>query len=144
MGEAPGLRNFYVAAGFNSLGILLGGGAGQIMAQWIVDGYPPVDTSEIDIARMQPWQNNPKYLHDRTVEILGFMYTPAYPNVQFSKARNVRKSPLYDRLAEAGACFASYAGWEYPDWFAPQGIKPGMTYGWGRQPRRRSDERGGP
>ena len=133
MGEAPGLKNFYVAAGFNSLGILLGGGAGQIMAQWIVDGYPPVDISEIDIARMQPWQNTPQYLHDRTVEILGFMYTPAYPNVQFSKARNIRKSPLYERLTEAGAWFASYAGWEYPDWFAPQGTKAKAEYGWGRQ-----------
>jgi heterotetrameric sarcosine oxidase gamma subunit len=133
MGEAPELKNFYVAAGFNSLGILLGGGAGQIMAQWIVDGYPCVDTSEINIARMQGWQNNPNYLHDRTVEVLGFMYKPGYTNIQFSSARGVRKSPLYDRLAQKGAYFASYAGWEYPDWYAPAGVKPKVEYSWGRQ-----------
>jgi 4-methylaminobutanoate oxidase (formaldehyde-forming) len=133
MGEAPELKNFYVAAGFNSLGILLGGGAGQIMAQWIVDGFAPVDTSEIDIARMLPFENNPKYLHDRTVEILGFMYAPGYPNLQFDKARNARRSPLHDRLVKAGAHFGAYAGWEYPDWFAPEGVKPQVEYTWGRQ-----------
>lgn len=133
MGEAPQLKNFYVAAGFNSLGILLGGGAGQIMAQWIVDGHPSVDTSEINIARMQPWQNNPSYLHDRTVEVLGFMYKQGYTNSQFSSARGVRKSPLYERLADRGAYFASYAGWEYPDWYAPPGTSPKVEYTWGRQ-----------
>jgi heterotetrameric sarcosine oxidase gamma subunit len=133
MGEAPELQNFFVAAGFNSLGILLGGGAGQIMAHWIVDGLPPVDVSEIDIARMHPFQNIPRYLHDRTVEMLGFMYAPGYFNLQYESARNVRQSPLYDRLAAAGACFSSYAGWEYPDWFAPPGVAPVAEYSWERQ-----------
>lgn len=133
MGEAPELKNFFVAAGFNSLGILLGGGAGQIIAQWIVDGYPPVDTSEINIDRLQPWQNNPTYLHDRTVEILGFMYKQGYTNSQFESARGVRKSPLHDRLAQKGAYFGSYAGWEYPDWYAPEGVEPHVKYTWGRQ-----------
>jgi glycine cleavage system aminomethyltransferase T/glycine/D-amino acid oxidase-like deaminating enzyme len=133
MGEAPELKNFYVAAGFNSLGILLGGGAGRIMAHWIADGDPQVDTSEIDIARMQPWQNNPSYLYDRTVEILGFMYSPGYPNIQFKRARNVRRSSLHERLAERGAYFGCYAGWEYPDWYAPGDETPKVEYGWGRQ-----------
>jgi heterotetrameric sarcosine oxidase gamma subunit len=133
MGEAPELKKFFVAAGFNSLGILLGGGAGQIMAHWIVDGDPGVDTSEINIRRMQPWQNNPKYLYDRTVEILGFMYKPGYPNSQFSSARGVRRSPLYERLAQKGAYFASYSGWEYPDWYASPGTEPKVEYSWGRQ-----------
>jgi heterotetrameric sarcosine oxidase gamma subunit len=133
MGEAPELRNFYVAAGFNSLGILLGGGAGQIMAQWIADGYPPVDTSGIDLSRMLAFENNPRFLHDRTVEVLGFMYAPGYSNLQYSSARNLRKTPLYDHWAKAGAYFAAYAGWEYPDWFAPEGAKPEVQYSWGRQ-----------
>ncbi|RLC71832.1 MAG: FAD-dependent oxidoreductase, partial [Chloroflexi bacterium] len=101
MGEAPELKNFYVAAGFNSLGILFGGGAGQVMAQWIVDGLPPVDVSGIDIARMMPFQNNPKYLHDRVVELLGWQYI-SWPNLQPETARNVRRSAMHDRLAAAG------------------------------------------
>lgn len=132
MGEAPELEHFFVAAGFNSLGILLGGGAGQVLAHWIVDGFAPVDTNEINIARMLPFQNTPGYLHDRTVEILGFMYAPGYPNLQFESARNARKSPFYDRLADAGACFGSYAGWEYPQWFAPENVPPKTAYTWGR------------
>lgn len=132
MGEAPGLKNFYVAAGFNSLGILLGGGAGQIMAQWIVDGYPPVDVSEINIDRLMPFQNNPKYLQDRIVELLGWQYID-WPNLQPETARGTRKSAMYDRLAEAGAYYGDSVGWEYPDWFAPKGVEPKVEYSWGRQ-----------
>jgi 4-methylaminobutanoate oxidase (formaldehyde-forming) len=132
MGEAPELRNFFVAAGFNSLGILFGGGAGQIMAQWIVDGHPPVDVSEINIDRMMPFQNNPKYLYDRTVELLGWQYI-SWPNLQPETARNARKSAMYDRLAEAGAYYGVSVGWEYPDWFAPPGVEPKVEYSWGRQ-----------
>ena len=133
MGLAPELDNFYVAAGFNSLGILMGGGAGKVMAQWIVDGIPDVDITEIDIARMQPFESTPKYLRDRTVELLGFMFEDQYFNKHFKTARNVRKSAFHDRLADAGAYFGVYAGWEYPDWFAPKGIEPKVEYSWGRQ-----------
>ncbi len=133
MGEAPELKNFYVAAGLNSLGILLGGGVGRVMAQWIVDGLPDVDVTEIDIARMSPFQNNPKYLQDRTVEVLGHMFKEPFPNRQYQSARYVRKSAFHARLAEAGAYFGSYAGWEYPEWFAPQGVQPKVEYSWGRQ-----------
>jgi len=133
MGLAPELDNFYVAAGFNSLGILLGGGAGKILAQWIADGVPEVDITEIDIARMQPFQNTPKYLQDRGVEILGLMFEEGYPYKQFKRARNVRKSAFHDKLADAGACFSVYAGWEYPDWFASEGVEPKAEYSWGRQ-----------
>jgi 4-methylaminobutanoate oxidase (formaldehyde-forming) len=133
MGLAPALDNFYVAAGFNSLGILMGGGAGKIMAQWIVDGVPDVDITEIDIARMLPFENTPKYLKERGVELLGFMFEDGYPNKQFKTARNARKSAFHDRLVDAGAYFGAYAGWEYPDWFAPQGVEPKVEYSWGRQ-----------
>jgi 4-methylaminobutanoate oxidase (formaldehyde-forming) len=133
MGLAPELDNFYVAAGFNSLGILLGGGAGKIIAQWIVDGIPDVDITEIDIARMQSFENTPKYLKDRTVEMLGYMFEDGYPNKQLKTARNVRKSAFHDRLADARAYFGAYAGWEYPDWFAPVGVEPKVEYSWGRQ-----------
>jgi len=133
MGQSPELDNFYVAAGFNSLGILSGGGAGKIMAQWIKDGVPDVDVTEIDIARMLPFEDTSNYVKDRAVELLGFMFEDSYPNKHFKTARNVRKSAFYDRLANAGAYFGVYAGMEYPDWFAPEGVEPKVEYSWGRQ-----------
>ncbi len=132
MGEAPELQNFFVAAGFNSLGILLGGGAGQILAHWMVTGLPDVDVTEIDIRRMSPYQNTRRYLRDRTVETLGLTMAVDWPNYQYKTARNVRKSALHDRLAAAGAYFAEFGGWEFPDWFAPEGVEPKAEYTWGR------------
>jgi heterotetrameric sarcosine oxidase gamma subunit len=133
IGEAPGLKNFFVAAGMNSLGILMGGGVGRVLATWIVDGLPDVDVTDFDAARVLSYQNNPRFLRDRNVEILGHMFKVHYPNLQFETARNVRKSPFYDRLAGAGAYFGEYAGWEHPDWFAPEGVEPVVEYSWGRQ-----------
>ncbi|MFH2037824.1 MAG: FAD-dependent oxidoreductase [Chloroflexota bacterium] len=133
MGEAPELKNFFVAAGMNSLGILLGGGVGKVLSQWIVDGLPPVDVSEINIDRMLPFHNTRKFLQDRTVEVLGLMYKESFPNSQSERGRNVRRSILHDRLAEAGAYFGSSAGWEYPEWFAPEGVEPKVEYSWDRQ-----------
>jgi glycine cleavage system aminomethyltransferase T/glycine/D-amino acid oxidase-like deaminating enzyme len=133
IGEAPELQNFFVAAGFNSLGILLGGGVGQLIAQWIVDGYPPVDISEINIERMSPFRSNPKYLYDRTVEMLGWQYAEGWSNLHFESARGARKTPFYDRLAEAGAMFGESDGWEYADWYAPPGLEPTVDHSWKRQ-----------
>jgi len=134
MGEAPGLKNFYVAAGLNSLGILLGGGVGRIMAQWIVDGHCPVDPLDFDIARCFPFQGTQKYLTDRTVETLGLQYKLLYPNSAFETARTVRRTAIHDHLAKAGAFFVEGMGWEIPDWYAPPGVEAEIEeYSWGRQ-----------
>ncbi|MGD9601448.1 MAG: FAD-dependent oxidoreductase [Gammaproteobacteria bacterium] len=133
MGEAPNLRNFFVAAGFNSLGILSGGGAGMVMAHWIVHGYPPMDMWTVDIRRAHAWQDNDRYLHDRIVESLGIGYQDHWPFRQWSTARGVKKSILHDRLAAAGACFGESAGWERPNWYAKPGQRPDYAYAWDRQ-----------
>ena len=133
VGEAPGLQNYFVAAGLNSLGILFGGGIGRVMANWIIEGVPDVDVTGIDIARISPYQNTPNYLRDRSVEVLGHLFDIQYPNLGYKRARNIRKSAFHDRLAEAGAYFGEYAGWEHPDWFAPRGVEPKVQYAWGRQ-----------
>ena len=122
MGEAPELDGFFVAAGFNSLGILTGGGAGSIMASWIVDGVPPLDITGVDIARLQRWQTSRPYLTERSVELLGRLHsTGSWPHSQPTTARDVRRSPLHDRLAAAGARFAESSGWENTSYFAPPG-----------------------
>ena len=135
MGEAPELDNFFVAAGFNSLGILSGGGAGNIIANWIVDGHPPVDVTDIDIARIAPFQTNRSYLAERSVELLGRLHsTGSWPHSQPTTARNVRRSVLHDRLDAAGARFMESSGWENVAWFGPsdKSLDNRLTYG--RQP----------
>jgi 4-methylaminobutanoate oxidase (formaldehyde-forming) len=133
LGEAPHLRNFFVAAGFNSIGIQSAGGAGKALAEWIVGGAPPFDLWEVDIRRVQPHQNRKRYLVDRVSEALGLLYAMHWPYRQFETARGVRRSPLHDRLAAEGACFGEVAGWERPNWYGRPGERPRYEYSFGRQ-----------
>ena len=133
LGEAPETRGLFVAAGFNSIGIQSAGGAGKVLADWIVDGHPPFDLWDVDIRRCMPFQRNRRYLHDRTVESLGLLYAMHWPFRQAETARGVRKSVLHDRLAAAGACFGEVAGFERANWFAPKGSEPRYEYSYGRQ-----------
>ncbi|PWR00698.1 GcvT family protein [Leucothrix pacifica] len=133
LGEAPELKNFFVAAGFNSVGIQSAGGAGKMLASWIVNGHAPTDLWDVDIRRNGKFQGNKNYLFDRTKEGLGLLYANHFPFRQYETARNVRKSILHDRLAAHGACFGEAAGWERANWFAPEGVTPEYEYSFGRQ-----------
>ena len=133
MGEAPELRNFYVAAGLNSTGIAAGAGVGKAMAEWIVEGEPTMDLTEVDIRRFHGFQNNARYLRDRTVETVGLLYGMHWPQRQHETARSVRLSPLHDRLEARRACFGASAGMERPNWYAPEGVEPRYEYSYGRQ-----------
>ncbi len=133
LGPTPEVENFFVAAGFNSTGIQSSGGAGKVLADWIVDGHPPMDVWDVDIRRNLPFQGNAKYLHDRTVESLGLLYAMHWPFRQPETARSVRTSPLHDRLKAKGACFGEVGGWERANWFAPDGVAPVYEYSFKRQ-----------
>lgn len=133
MGPAPNLKGFYVAAGFNSLGILSGGGVGSVMAHWIVHGHAPMDVWTVNLRRTHRWQNNPNFLADRIVESLGIGYQDHWPFRQWTTARGVKRGVLHERLAAAGACFGESAGWERANWYAHPGQAPRYEYGWGRQ-----------
>ncbi len=133
LGESPEVPGMFVAAGFNSIGIQSAGGAGKVLADWIIDGRPPMDLWDVDVRRMMPFQRNRSYLHDRTVEALGLLYAMHWPYRQPETARGVRRSPVHDRLMARGACFGETAGWERANWFAPDGVKPEYEYSYGRQ-----------
>src|SRR5215510_9017120 len=117
MGETPELRNLFVLAGFNSVGIASAGGAGKYLAEWMLAGEQTMDLWSADIRRFAPWANNRGFLRDRVAEILGLHYQMAWPNREFETGRELRKSPLHDRLAAQGACFGAKNGWERPNWF---------------------------
>ena len=133
MGRAPYIDKLFVACGFNSLGILSGGGAGHVMAQWINDGIQPMDIWDVDVRRMQPSHNNKNFVVARTVESLGIGYQMHWPHRQWQSARNVKQSVLHDRVKAAGACFGESAGWERPNWYARPGQAPDYEYNFGRQ-----------
>ena len=133
IGQAPGYGNCFVAAGLNSIGLQSAGGIGKVMTEWIRDGHPPADLWEVDVRRNMPFQRNRRYLHARVSESLGLLYATHYPYRQFETARGVRRSPLYDRLRDAGACHGELAGWERPNWYAPEGVPARYEYSYGRQ-----------
>jgi glycine cleavage system aminomethyltransferase T/glycine/D-amino acid oxidase-like deaminating enzyme len=133
VGEAPELKNYFVAAGLNSIGILTGGGIGRTIAQWIVSGRPDIDVTAMNIDRLHPYQANPEYRATRTVESLGLVYSCHYPNRPTRTARGARRSPIHDALAARGAYFRDVSGWEGADWYAPEGTQPQAgELSWGR------------
>ncbi len=133
LGEAPGLRGYWVAAGYNSIGIISSGGAGMALAQWIAEGEPPFDLWDVDLRRAQPFQKNRRYLRERVSETLGLLYADHFPMRQMATARGVRRSPVHDRLAARGAVFGEVAGWERANWFAAPGQAREYRHSWGRQ-----------
>ena len=129
LGEAPELRNYFVAAGFNSAGIANSGGAGRLMAEWIIGCEAPSDLWDVDIRRFGPFMANRKALAERTGETLGLHYAMRWPRQELVTARPLRTSPLYDQLAARGAVFGAKNGWERANYFKPDGAadaKPGL------------------
>ena len=133
LGETPELRGYWIAAGYNSIGIVSSGGAGFALAQWMNDGEPPFDLWEVDIRRAQPFQKNRAYLKERVTETLGLLYADHFPYRQFATSRGVRRSPLHEQLKARGAVFGELAGWERPNWFAKDGQEREYRYSWKRQ-----------
>jgi 4-methylaminobutanoate oxidase (formaldehyde-forming) len=133
VGEAPEVRNYFVAAGLNSIGILTGGGLGRALAHWIVDGRPDIDITGINIDRLHRYQANPEYRATRTVESLGMVYQCHYPTRSMQTARGAKTSAFHDRLVAQGAYFRDVSGWEGADWYAGEGAvaDPGPLT-WGR------------
>jgi glycine cleavage system T protein len=133
IGEAPNMKGLFVAAGLNSIGIQSAGGIGKVISEWMRDGYPPSDLASVDIRRNLPFQGNPNYLHDRVTETLGLLYAVHWPFYQYETARNVRKTPFYEGMKKAGAVYGETAGWERPNWYAPEGVKAEYEYSFKKQ-----------
>ncbi|RNL81132.1 GcvT family protein [Nocardioides marmorisolisilvae] len=132
LGAAPEVRNFYVGAGFNSVGIASAGGAGRALAEWIVGGEAPSDLTAVDIRRFAPFNGDNGWLRERVGEVLGLHYEIPWPNREMSSARPLRTSPAYDATAGAGAVFGTKMGWERPLVFAPSDAIPALGYTWGK------------
>ena len=133
LGVAPECKNMFVGAGFNAFGIASGGGAGWVLAQWVVDGEAPLDLWVVDIRRFSNMHRDRQWVCDRTLEAYGKHYTIGFPHEEYESGRPRIVSPLYERLKKHRAVFGSKLGWERPNWFAPQGMEPKDIYSMGRQ-----------
>lgn len=130
LGPMPGVDNFYAACGFNSLGVQSAGGAGQILAQWIADGVPPVDVAEFDVRRIHPFEAGTRFLEARVTEVLGKIFSMPWPQRQFQSARGVRRSPLHPFHVRSNAVFGQERGGEIPHFHALAGETPEYEYSW--------------
>ena len=134
LGEAPEVRRYFVCAGFNSAGIANAGGAGRLIAEWVIGGEAPIDLWDVDIRRFAPFHTNRRHLADRTAETLGLHYAMRWPREELATVRPLRRSPLYDRLRAKNAVFGSKLNWERANYFLPAGARPPLptldTPGW--------------
>jgi sarcosine dehydrogenase len=133
LGPAPECINMFVGAGFNAFGIASGGGAGWVLAQWVVDGEAPLDLWVVDIRRFAEMHKDRQWVNDRTLEAYGKHYEIGFPHIEYQSGRPRIVSPLYDRLKAHRAVFGSKLGWERPNWFAPEGMEPRDIPTMGRQ-----------
>ncbi len=133
LGPTPEVDNFFVACGFNSKGIGAAGGAGKLMADWVIDGHPSGDIWECDVRRHHPVQREQAYIEARIPEALGHTYAMHWPFYQYNTARNLIQSPLHAELKEQGACFGEVAGFERPNWFAQGAAEAAYDYSYKRQ-----------
>ena len=133
LGEAPEVNNFFIGAGFNAFGIASAGGAGKALAEWILAGEPPMDLWVVDIRRFSKVHQDKEWTRSRSLELYGKHYSISWPHEEHISGRPYLKSPIYEKLKNQGACFGSKLGWERPNWFAPESLRPQDVYSFGRQ-----------
>lgn len=121
MGETPGVSGYYVLAGMNSSGLAFAGGAGKYLAEWMTYGYPSANVWPLDIKRFGNLQSSRTFLRHRVMEVMPLLYELKVPRWDFQTGRQLRTSPLYDRLDTQGARWMEKHGFERPKYFVPPG-----------------------
>ncbi|XP_030059481.1 pyruvate dehydrogenase phosphatase regulatory subunit, mitochondrial [Microcaecilia unicolor] len=121
MGESPTVQGYFVLAGMNSAGISFGGGAGKYLAEWMVYGYPLDNVWPLDLKRFGALQSSRTFLRHRVMEVMPLIYDLKVPRWDFQTGRQLRTSPLYDRLDAQGARWMEKHGFERAKFFVPPG-----------------------
>ena len=132
MGEAAGRRGYFVLAGFSIFGIVFGGGAGEALAEWLVEGQPSEDLWELDVRRFGPYASPVPFVQARAREVYEREYAVHYPLEEYRSARPLKADPLYETLRSRGAVFGERFGWERPLWFNRGGDAPADPYSFRR------------
>uniref|UniRef100_A0AAX7VFZ7 Sarcosine dehydrogenase n=1 Tax=Astatotilapia calliptera TaxID=8154 RepID=A0AAX7VFZ7_ASTCA len=129
MGETPEVRGFFLGCGFNSAGMMLGGGCGRELAHWIIHGRPEKDMYGYDIRRFHnSLTDNKRWIRERSHESYAKNYSLVFPFDEPLASRNMRKDPFHQVLTEQGCMFQERHGWERPGWFNKEGPAPVKDY----------------
>lgn len=115
------LQGYFHCCGFNSMGMMLGGGVGREVAAWAVDGAPTVDMFSMDVSRFHPdCLKSKRWCEDRTHESYAKTYSIVFPHDEALAGRGARKSALYEVLLQQGCVYQQRHGFERPGWFEPE------------------------
>ena len=125
VGPVRGARNYWVACAVMA-GFSQGGGIGLVLSRWMAENDPGQDIISMDVARFGSFAT-PEYTSIKVPENYSRRFRLAYPNEELPAARPVRRSPIYDKLREAGAVMGANFGLEHALWFAPTGMPPTET-----------------
>jgi dimethylglycine dehydrogenase len=132
IGPMPGVKNAFEACVF-TFGIAQGGGAGKVLAEWIVDGHTEWDMWAVDPRRYTDYTDQ-DYCNQKGMEVYGNEYAMHFPHHEWPAARDKKLSPVHDRVIAAGGVMGAYNGWERANWFAQDGDDTSLeaTHTWGR------------
>jgi dimethylglycine dehydrogenase len=132
LGPMPGVENAYEACVF-TFGIAQGGGAGKVLAEWIVDGCTEWDMWSCDPRRFTDYTDH-KYCVLKGMEVYGHEYSMHFPWHRWPAGKDKKVSPNHARVIEMGGRMGAYNGWERANWFAKPGddLGEGSTQTWNR------------
>ena len=133
LGPMPGVKNAFEAHSF-TFGIAQGGGAGKVLAEWIMHGQTEWDMWAVDPRRFTA-HTDPQYCIDKAMETYGHEYAMHFPHHVWPAGRDRKLSPNHDRLLKLGGQMGCYNGWERANWFAKAGddISEEATQTWARE-----------
>ncbi len=115
IGPAFNLPNAWLITG-SSMGVMEGGGAGKLLAEWIESGEPPMDALALDPRRFGGYANR-EFRVAKAIESFAHQFGIHYPKEERPAGRPAVTSPLHQSLSDAGAVFGAVYGWERPNWF---------------------------
>ncbi|NRA99530.1 MAG: GcvT family protein, partial [Rhodobacteraceae bacterium] len=119
IGPMPGVPNAFEACVF-TFGIAQGGGAGKVLAEWITEGQTEWDMWAVDPRRFTAHADD-AYCVAKGMEVYGHEYAMHFPHHEWPAGRDKKHSAVHSRMAEAGAVFGAYNGWERANWYAKPG-----------------------
>ena len=133
IGPMPGVPNAFEACVF-TFGICQAGGAGKVLAEWIIEGATEWDMWSCDPRRFTGFEDQ-EYCVDKGMEVYGHEYAMHFPHHAWPAGRGKKLSAAHDRTKALGAQFGAYNGWERALWYARAGddVSEAGTQTWARR-----------